>query len=894
MKLFLRRKSSKVNGEEKDNKNNAKINSLAVIEDNEAQSRNSNEGPTQETDGGIMPSRNRRPSIAETVDSTSTTDSKKKEGYRARLAAQSQQPQLQPWMAAMTPMSHSAMSAPKPKPKPKPRLKPAGSIVSAGQSTESVPASIGSTVPINVTSVEAPNAPPSPSYPPPDVPSSMSSPRSRSPVGGSSMGVSPIALGPSSGFSSSSTRSSLMVPPSPSVYVTPPALPPKPPPAGPLPQLPVSMPGLPYQPVMVAPLGPLANPFRSETPVSYREHPEPTSPVRPPPPPPPPPAAPPKLQRNPSRGMPPPSAFSKHKRSISGRTSPNPSLPSLPVPPPPPPPPPPSGTQASTGLSNVSSFPPQSDRDSVVSPASSGSHFRNESLSNFPEPPSATGSQRSASWDNFVPDLTGYYGGPAPFVAELETIPIFPEPPSGNPSFERQELDVTSPSNDEELQAAEDKREAIKVLLPEGMTLHPVLATPSDTSTNRNDSVFSNPSDTQPKMTDGVFLSNAEHTTLLSDLADLRARLADLDRLHTNSLDRISEWEAYKANIDIYVEKTAQDRQGLIDKLQNSAQAHSTVIAEKERQFNELATTANNMKQTIHDWQTYSQRLEADKTEAISRMKGEIEREKTDNLANIQAMEVAHNDEVNRYKSANAIEMERLRADHAAEKERLRADNLSERNRLTLANDSARTEYEQQKSELMGQLSALDAQNKELMPQMVDLDTKRRKLQGELVEANADREEFRQQIQTLNAAKASTLKELTATKIKLANLTSECDKVKRLLEEAQPKIDQLAETRSAMERMKETEISMEKFLQTANDEKDALKEKLKQSMVAKARLGTQLSKVESQVKEKDTKIAALEKSNEALKTRMYLLGQRMAEKVEWWQGQVGSQAQTAA
>ncbi|KAF3202401.1 hypothetical protein TWF192_011224 [Orbilia oligospora] len=803
MKLFLRRKSSKVNGEEKDNKNNAKINSLAVIEDNEAQSRNSNEGPTQETDGGIMPSRNRRPSIAETVDSTSTTDSKKKEGYRARLAAQSQQPQLQPWMAAMTPMSHSAMSAPKPKPKPKPRLKPAGSIVSAGQSTESVPASIGSTVPINVTSVEAPNAPPSPSYPPPDVPSSMSSPRSRSPVGGSSMGVSPIALGPSSGFSSSSTRSSLMVPPSPSVYVTPPALPPKPPPAGPLPQLPVSMPGLPYQPVMVAPLGPLANPFRSETPVSYH-------------------------------------------------------------------------------------------RDSVVSPASSGSHFRNESLSNFPEPPSATGSQRSASWDNFVPDLTGYYGGPAPFVAELETIPIFPEPPSGNPSFERQELDVTSPSNDEELQAAEDKREAIKVLLPEGMTLHPVLATPSDTSTNRNDSVFSNPSDTQPKMTDGVFLSNAEHTTLLSDLADLRARLADLDRLHTNSLDRISEWEAYKANIDIYVEKTAQDRQGLIDKLQNSAQAHSTVIAEKERQFNELATTANNMKQTIHDWQTYSQRLEADKTEAISRMKGEIEREKTDNLANIQAMEVAHNDEVNRYKSANAIEMERLRADHAAEKERLRADNLSERNRLTLANDSARTEYEQQKSELMGQLSALDAQNKELMPQMVDLDTKRRKLQGELVEANADREEFRQQIQTLNAAKASTLKELTATKIKLANLTSECDKVKRLLEEAQPKIDQLAETRSAMERMKETEISMEKFLQTANDEKDALKEKLKQSMVAKARLGTQLSKVESQVKEKDTKIAALEKSNEALKTRMYLLGQRMAEKVEWWQGQVGSQAQTAA
>ncbi|KAK6514483.1 hypothetical protein TWF281_004683 [Arthrobotrys megalospora] len=455
------------------------------------------------------------------------------------------------------------------------------------------------------------------------------------------------------------------------------------------------------------------------------------------------------------------------------------------------------------------------------------------------------------------------------------------------------------------MQAAEDKREASKVILPEGMTLYPVLPTPSDTSTNRNDSVFSNPSDGQPRMTDGIFLSNSEHAALLSDLSDLRARLADLDKLHASSLDRISEWEAYKANIDIYVEKTAQDRQGLIDKLQNSAQAHSTVIAEKERQYNELAATANQMKQTMVDWQTYSQRLEADKTEAVTRLTGQVERGKSDNLANIQAMEVAHNDEVNRYKAAHAAEMDRLRADHAAEMSRLagghtaemdriRADHSSERNRFTLANDSARTEYEQQKSELMGQLSALDAQNKDLMPKMVDLDTTRRRLQGELVEAKADREEFKQQVQTLTAAKVSTVKELQATKIKLANLTAECDKTKRLLEEAQPKVNQLAETRSAMERMKETEISMEKFLQTANEEKDMLKDKLKASMVAKARLGTALSKAEAQVTEKDTKIAALEKANEGLKTRMYLLGQRMAEKVEWWQGQVGSQAQTAS
>ncbi|KAK6329883.1 hypothetical protein TWF718_003309 [Orbilia javanica] len=887
MKHFLRRRSSKVNGEEKNNKNNAKVNTLDVIEDTETQSQHSNGNASQDAEGAAAPSMNRRPSIAETVESTSTNGSKK-EGYFARLAAQSQSLQSQPWAATMTPMAHSTISAPKPKPKPKPRLKPEGSIISARQSTESVPASVTSPVPINITSVEAPsNAPPSPSYPPPDVPSSMGSPRSRSPVGGSPMGVSPVALGPSSGFPSA--RSSLMVPPSPSVYVTPPSLPPKPPPAGPLPQLPSSMPGSSQQPVMVPPLGPLANPFRSESPAPYREHREPTSPIRPPPPPPPPPAAPPKLQRNPSRGMAPPSAFNKHKRSLSGRTSPNPGLPNLPVPPPPPPPPP--GASSAGPFPAAPSFPPSSDRDSAAGP---GSHFRNDSLSNFPEPPSATGSQRSASWDNFVPDLTGYYGGPAPFVAELETIPVFPEPPSGNPSFERQELDVTSPSNDEQLQAAEDKRETSKVLLPEGMALHPVLATPSDTSTTRNDSVFSNPSDAQPKMTDGVFLSNSEHTALLSDLDDLRTRLAELDKLHSNSLDRISEWEAYKANIDIYVEKTAQDRQGLIDKLQNSAQAHSTVIAEKERQYNELAAQANSMKQSMFDWQSYSQRIEADKAEAISRLTGEVDREKSDNLANIQAMEIAHNDEVNRYKAAHATEMDRLRADHAAEMVRLRADNSSERNRLTLASDSARTEYEQQKSELMGQLSALDARNKELLPQMVELDATRRRLQGEIVEANADRTELKQQVQTLTTAKASTAKELQTTRLKLANISLELDKVKRLLEEAQPKLSQLEETKSAMERMKETETSMEKFLQTANDEKEALKDKIKTAMVAQARLGTRLSKTEAQVTEKEAKITSLEKANEALKTRMYLLGQRMAEKVEWWQGQVGSQAQTAS
>ncbi|KAK6514482.1 hypothetical protein TWF281_004682 [Arthrobotrys megalospora] len=234
MKHFLRRKSSKVNGDEKHNKNNAKVNSLAVIEDNEAQSQHSTESASQEVEVSTAPSMNRRASIAETIDSTSTTESKKKERYLARLAAQSQQqPQLGPWMA-MSPMSHSAMTTnTKTKARPKPKPKAEGSLASAAQSTESVPASIASTVPISVMSVEAPNSPPSPSYLPPDVPSSMNSPRrTHSPVGGSPMGVSPIALGPSSGFPS--TRSSLMVPPSPSVYVTPPALPPQTPSSRPI------------------------------------------------------------------------------------------------------------------------------------------------------------------------------------------------------------------------------------------------------------------------------------------------------------------------------------------------------------------------------------------------------------------------------------------------------------------------------------------------------------------------------------------------------------------------------------------------------------------------------------------------------------------------------------
>ncbi|EPS41375.1 hypothetical protein H072_4728 [Dactylellina haptotyla CBS 200.50] len=943
---FLRRKASRVGGEGKSNKNNAKVAStLAVIEDNEPQKGQANKSSTPEVvEASFSPTRDRRPSVAETIDSTSTGDSKKKkESYRARLAAESQaSPQLQPWMMMSGTSHHTMTMASKPKAKSRPS-KPNvdGSLASARTSVDSVPASIASSVPASTLSLQtgesamsASNIPSAPTSPPPNVPYSAGpSIRSHSPINGSQIPLSPSYPPP---------RGSLLVPPSPTVRITPPSLPPKPPPVGPLPPPPMPStappPPPPPVPVTLPPIGPLANPFRTNPPVLYTEtmesssssaSPAPVSPVlaRPPPPPPPPPTAP-KLQRVPSRSQgPPPSAFSKHKRSLSGRVSPSPNgLPSLPVPPPPPPPAPAPSNSSQT---------PQSGADSIVSPLNT--HIRQDSLSAFPEPPSSTRSpSRTQTWDGWIPDPTGYYGGPASFVVEMDSIAAFPEPPSGNQNFQRQELESATPSQEQQMQDEEDLREMSKVFLPEGVLMHPSMPTPSDTSTSRKESVFSyvppstpnpsspltlptrNRSDTQPKMTDGIFLSNSEHASLLSELtmlrsraaelktrgvnletrhanldarrieletrsAELEARNADLEKQNIADVERINEWENYKISVEKYTEQMGKDRQSLIDKLQNSAQAHAAVMADKEQRFATLNNQLSQVTNTVRDWQNYSQRIEAERAETVARLTNDIERLQKDHAELIQALEISHRDD-----------LDKLQVDHNIERDRLNTEHASERDRLHNTMNAARAEYDFQRTELMSQVAALDAQNKELTPRMAELDGQRRNLQGELVGCKADLEEWKTQVNSLTAAKNSIVKELQATKAKLMNVTGEANKAKASLEEMQLKLVELAEVKEKIERMKESEISLEKFLQTATDEKDKLKELYKQSQVKMGRLGTSLTSAEQQVSDRDQKIERLEKSNEAMKKRVYLLGQRMAEKTEWWQGQVSAQPQATA
>ncbi|KAF3917199.1 hypothetical protein ABW20_dc0106275 [Dactylellina cionopaga] len=966
MMNFLRRKASKVGAEEKNNKGNAKFTTLPMIPDTEPQ--NANETALAETEGSLSPATtNRRTSIAETIDSTSTGDSKKKkEGFRARAIAQSQQePQYSPWMA-MSGMSHATMTAATPKAK-KAKAKVDSSFASTNASVDSVPASLASSAPSGNLSIKtyemgasSRTAPPPPTSPPPDVPRSMSSSMEHhSPNGGH---LSPGAVSPGSyqgmaelspvsaqetknsqyGFSPS-RASHLMPPPSPAG----PSPPQRPPPSGPLPPPPRSAPPPPpSRPVLIAPLGPLANPFRTEPPPTRTETMEAVSPIvhrRPPPPPPPPPAAPviapsPKLLRNPSTALSgaPPSAFSKHKRTLSGRVSPGPSLPHLPVPPPPPPsssaPPPPQ--------------PPRPKRDSVVSSPSQSTHNRQTSLSAFPEPPSSTKSpQRSTPYDSWE-QMTGHYGGPSSFVVELDSIPTFPEPPSaGDQNTHRMELEQPAPSQDEQMRAAEERREASKVLIPAGVLMHASAPTPSDTSTNRNDSIFSNTGDSHPKMTDGVFLSHSEHSTLLTEVSELRqsqnelrnqlsemdglrnqvkemdnlrnqltemddlrnqltemdelrnrlavmdelrARLTDMEAQQVQDADSLSKWEAYgagidtyKANIETYKQQIMKDRQDLID---TSAQAHAAMVAEKDQRFAAMAAekdqhyidATNEMSITVREWQTYTQRIEADKVDAVARLGNQIEQLKKEHSELVQAMEISHRDD-----------MDKTYANHAAEVDRMNNDHIRDRSQLLGASDSARAQYESQKSELMAQLSDLDAQNKAV-------DTERRQLYGELVECRADIVEERQQVATLTSAKNNMVKDLQTTKAKLVNVTGEVTKLKAQVEELQPKVTELEETKDRLERMEEAGLTMDKFLRTANEEKDMLKDQLKASMVAKGRLGAAAARSESLVIEKEKQISEMEKTNEALKKRIYLLGQRMAEKVEWWQGQVGTQATAAA
>ncbi|KAK6525466.1 hypothetical protein TWF694_005602 [Orbilia ellipsospora] len=884
---FLRRKASKV-GAEKSNKNNAKkVTQLAIIEDNEP----ANDSAEIEVSTTSSASNHgRRSSVAETIDSTSTSDSrKKKEGYFARLAADNQGTP-QPWMN-MSGMSHAALTTANQKNRPT-KITINGSIPSARTSVDSVPAS-NLSLKTGETSLSTSYIPPPPKGVPPSVPHGMALPLGRrspsNPFRESTQFAPPSPSYPPS-------RNSLLVP---SGQNMPPALPLKVPKPGSIPPpMPSSAPPPPPTPTLAAPLGPLANPFRDEVPVLapaptvYTETAEISpSTTRPPPPPPPPPAAPSKLQRTPSRSHgPPPSSFSKHKRTLSGRVSPGPvNLPSPPVPPPPPPAP-----VASSSSSNQAT-------DPVVSPVSAHPHSRQESLSAFPSPPSSTKSpERTQNWDSWIPDPTGYYGGPASFVVEMEGISKFPEPPSGTPGT-HQELDSTTESQEQQMRAEEDLRETSKVLIPEGMTRP--MPTPSDRTISRNDSIFSNQTDAQPKMTDGIFLTTSEHAALLADISELRTRaasfesraadfeyraadferranssealattlkndLAELDKQNNSNIDRINEWEAYKTSIDTYIEKMGQDRQVLVDKLTNSAQAHKAMIAEKEQQLNAMKNQVTQMTNTVRDWQTYSQRMETDKSEAITRMTNEINRLKADHSELIQAHEISHKDD-----------MDKLQMDHNIDRDRLATEHSAEIDRMNTAFDAARMDHEARRHELTLEIQALDAKAQ-------DQDTLIRSYETKLTATMADLESRKEQNDGLTATNKNTMQDLKVTKVKLVNVTEELNKSKQLVEQLLPEI---SDARGELTQMRTLVNDMEARLDTANNEKNSVKEQLKQSMIAKGRLGTALKTAETQVTEKEKDIEALKKSNETMKKRMYLLGQRMAAKTEWWQGQIPTQ-----
>ncbi|KAF3919888.1 hypothetical protein ABW21_db0205541 [Orbilia brochopaga] len=791
---FLRRKSSKITGEEKSNKNNAKVSSLAPIVDNESETSASSEKNADPSE--------RRPSATETIDSSSTQDSKKKDGYMSRLAAESREsPHHSPWVT-MSGMSHSGVKAAPPRaPKPKPR----------GFSPMSIQLS---DPPLSRTSFET-------------------IPLSEAPAGDYHSGIGLAVDGGDARFSSSHT--SIVIPPSPTITISPAGAPynhrnsttsmPSPP----MPSYPPPAP-----PPVGVPIGTLANPFRDDpSPTDIGEPITNPHAVRPPPPPPPPA----KLQRSPTKpSVPPPSAFSMNKRSASGRTSPGPSgfrkvsLPSPPVPPPPPPSAPP-GDRSTTSVND------QGNSAFVDQPSSS-----NQS------PPT------SPSWDSWVPDLTGYYGGTPSFVAELDNTesPVAPGLAITSDD-ERQELDHTPDTLNDHLRVEEDLRETSKVLLPDGVSLRALTPEPGTNDTSSKSTENQIPPDS-------IVLSNSEHNSLLEELAKLRTQLADVDKLHKASQARIAEWEAYRVSMDKYVGQITADRQTIVEKLNSSEQA----VAEKDRHTKQLHTSLNDWQAHAKAVEAHTQRVEADKAETVNQLTAQIDRllgERTEADRSLQTMD----EDMRRMQAAKAAELE------------------------------VRTNaFEMKRAQMASQITHLEAQDRENQNRINGMDEDRRRLIAENTECKRTIEEWSRQYDTVASARNSSVKELQALKAQIVNMCSEADKAKARLEDAERTKVELAEAKEKMERMKETEQTMEKFVRTATEEKDKLRELLKVSTAARGRLGAALSEAEAQVKDREAKISALEKANEAQKKRMYMLGQRMAEKVEWWDGQVGAQRATAS
>ncbi|KAF3924164.1 hypothetical protein AA313_de0208255 [Arthrobotrys entomopaga] len=406
-------------------------------------------------------------------------------------------------------------------------------------------------------------------------------------------------------------------------------------------------------------------------------------------------------------------------------------------------------------------------------------------------------------------------------------------------------------------------------------------------------------------MTDGIFLTNSEHAALLAEISELRTRaasfesraadfknqatnfetrakrsetlatalkkdLAELDKQNTANIDRINEWEAYKTSIDTYIEKMGQDRQVLVDKLTHSAQAHKAMMAEKEQRINAMK---NQMTDTVRDWQTYSQRIEKNNADLITRMTNDMDRMKADHSELIQAHEISHKDD-----------MDKLQLDHNIDRDRLMTEHSATVERLNVTFDAERLEHEARRHELTFRIQHLDAETKDQMSHIRGLETR-------LHDAASDLEGWKRQVDALTAAKNSTVQDLKSTKMKLVNVTEELNKSKQLVEQLLPEI---SDAREKLDMMGEKTFEMKTRLETANTEKNSVKEQLNQSMIARGKLGTALEAAKTQVTEREKDIEALKKSNEMMKKRMYLLGQRMAAKTEWWQGQIPARSTAAA
>ncbi|EWC43413.1 hypothetical protein DRE_07660 [Drechslerella stenobrocha 248] len=423
-----------------------------------------------------------------------------------------------------------------------------------------------------------------------------------------------------------------------------------------------------------------------------------------------------------------------------------------------------------------------------------------------------------------------------------------PKLPSDDPK--QQEAELPTADHEDQLQAKEDLREAAKVLLP--------------VSPDTADASSETPKEAAaPEPPDGVLLSHSVHASLMSELADLRKRVSDVQKLHKASQTRVREWEAYRVSMDKYIQQLSKDRQVLVERLTTSEQA----AAERQQQSANMFKQLNS---TNADWQAHAQRLE-------NQVK-QLERDKADALMQV----------VQQSDRANAAEDDKKRSLVASQEEARRAQVA-----MTADFDGRAKAYEMMTTQMSTHIEHLEKHEKHRIAQVSDLEAERQRLQNENTGLKATVEDWKLQHGAVSSARSAATKELQLSRARVVNLEAEANKTKLQLEEGERVKAELADTQQKLERMKDTEKTLEQFVSTATEEKDKLRELLKASTAARGRLGAALTEAEGKVADGEKKIKMLEKANEAQKKRMYMLGQRMAEKVDWWEGQLRPQRATA-